>query len=167
MHYLPASLLPWPPACIQRLLPCNRCRVGPCCTSPKPTQLVRSPSRDWHEPRLAYLRQPESRARTTQGPRRSIMLSTSFNCSAVGVPRRRCSSSATRERHSARQTRAALSLMRLFVCCARKIVSQSASATRTPLRTASGASPASARSVGQEGFDALVHRVSPPYRLSA
>ena len=43
MHYLPASLLPWPPACIQRLLPCKRCRVGPCCTSPKPTQSVRSP----------------------------------------------------------------------------------------------------------------------------
>jgi hypothetical protein len=45
VHYLPASLLPWPPGCIQRLLPCKRCRVGPCCTSPKPTQSVRSPLR--------------------------------------------------------------------------------------------------------------------------
>ena len=113
MHYLPASLLPWPPGCIQRLLPCKRCRVGPCCTSPKPTQSVRSPLRDWHEARLAYLQQPESRARTIQGPRRSMTLSTSFKCSAIRVPLRRCNSSDTRARHSARQASAALPLMRL------------------------------------------------------
>jgi hypothetical protein len=35
---------------------------------------------------------------------------------------------------------------------------------RTPSRIASGFSPAN---IGQEGFNALVHRVSPPYRLSA
>jgi hypothetical protein len=44
------------------------------------------------------------------------------------VPLRRCSSSATRVRHNARQTRAAWSLMRLCVSCAREVASQSASA---------------------------------------
>jgi hypothetical protein len=86
VHDLPASLLPWPPGCIQRLLPCKRCRVGPCGTSPKPIQSVQSPLRDWHEPRLAYLQQPESRARTIQCPRRSMTLSTSFKCSASVFP---------------------------------------------------------------------------------
>jgi hypothetical protein len=42
------------------------------------------------------------------------MLSTSFKCSAIRVPLRRCNSSATRARKSARQACAALSLMRLF-----------------------------------------------------
>jgi hypothetical protein len=54
-----------------------------------------------------------------------------------------------------------LILHALAFSCARKISSQSARATRTPSRTASRSN------VGQEGFDALVHRVSPPYRLSA
>jgi hypothetical protein len=40
-------------------------------------------------------------------------VSTSFKCSPISIPRRRCSSSATRPRHSARQASAALSLMRL------------------------------------------------------
>lgn len=94
------------------------------------------------------------------------MLSTSFNCSAIRAPLRRRSSSATRAQHSARQACAALSLMRLFGSRTEKSASQSAS-----FRTASGSSPASAKNVGQEGFDALVHRVFPgipadrPWRL--
>jgi hypothetical protein len=83
------------------------------------------------------------------------------------VPLRRCSSSATRVRHNARQTRAAWSLMRLFVSCARKIASQSVSATRTPLADRVRVFARERENVGQEGFDAPVHRVSPPYRLSA
>jgi hypothetical protein len=43
----------------------------------------------------------------------AVMLSTSFKCSPISFPRRHCSSSATRPRHSARQASAALSLMRL------------------------------------------------------
>ena len=165
MHYLPASLLPWPLGCIQRLLPCKRCRVGPCCTSPKPTQSVRSPLRDWHEPRLAYLQQPESRARTTQRTCRSMMLSTSFKCSPMRVPLRRCISLATRARHSAREPLGPSS------------ASSAPAAGRSPRpwrgRPAPppgprpGLRPSSARTSARKDFDALVHRVPPPYRLSA
>jgi hypothetical protein len=50
--------------------------------------------------------------------------------------------------------------MRLFVSCARKIASQSARATRTPSDRVWGF-PRERENVGQEGFDALVHRLSP------
>jgi hypothetical protein len=50
--------------------------------------------------------------------------------------------------------------MRLFVSCARKIASHLARARRTPFAR-------ERENVAQEEFDALVHRVSPPYRLSA
>jgi hypothetical protein len=53
--------------------------------------------------------------------------------------------------------------MRLFVSRARKIASQSASATRT-LADRVRVFARERENVGQEGFNALVHRVSPPYR---
>ena len=68
---------------------------------------------------------------------------------------------------SARLTRAAWSLMGLVVCCARKIASQSARATRTPSRIASGSSPESRENAGQEGFDALREAVSGGHTASS
>jgi hypothetical protein len=56
--------------------------------------------------------------------------------------------------------------MRLFVSCARKIASQSASATRTPADRARVFARES-ENVGQEGFKALVHRASSRCRLLA
>ena len=131
MHYLPASLLPWPPGCIQRLLPCKRCGVGPCCTSPKPTQSVRSPLRDNRA--FVYLQQPESRARTTQRTCRSMTLSTSFKCSPI--PHEERLAAGEGDPH--------------------------------PLPDRVQVFPGERENVGQEGFDALVPRVSPPYRPSA
>jgi hypothetical protein len=161
VHYLPASLLPWPLGCIQRLLPCKRCRVGPCCTSPKPTQSVRSPLRDWHEPRLAYLRQPESRAGTTQGPRRSMMLSTSFKSIRCAFP---CVAAAPRprERGTARGMRE-----RPCPSCACSVPApgrspRSRRGRRAHLADRVQVFPGERENVGQEGFDALVHRAVPP-----
>jgi hypothetical protein len=50
--------------------------------------------------------------------------------------------------------------MRFFGSCSRKFASHLARARRTPFAR-------ERENVGQKGFDALVHRVSPPYRLSA
>ena len=49
--------------------------------------------------------------------------------------------------------------------CSRRIASHLARATRTPSRTASGSSPASARTSPRK--DSMRWWVSPPYRLSA
>ena len=73
---------------------------------------------------------------------RSMTLSTSFKCSPMRVPLRRCNSSATRPRHSGRAAGVSrLVLHALVFFCAWKISSQSARATRTPSRIASGFSP--------------------------
>jgi hypothetical protein len=56
--------------------------------------------------------------------------------------------------------------MRLLASCARKIGSHLARATRI-LADRVRFFARERENVGQEGFDALVHRVSPPYRLSA
>ena len=164
MHYLPASLLPWPPGCIQRLLPCKRCRVGPCCTSPKPTQSVRSPLRDWHEPRLAYLRPPESRARTTQGPRRSMMLSTSFKSIRCAFP---CVAATRRprERGTARGRRERLGPSCVCSSPAPGRSPRNQRARRAPPRGPRPGFRPRARERRPGRFDALVHRASPPYRL--
>src|ERR1700719_3308547 len=54
--------------------------------------------------------------------------------------------------------------MRLFVSCARKSVSQSVRATRTPLDRRPISFARERENVGQEGLDALVHRGSPQAR---
>ena len=57
--------------------------------------------------------------------------------------------------------------MRFFGSCSRKIASHLARATRTPSADRVRLFARERENVAQEGFDALVHRVSPPYRLSA
>jgi hypothetical protein len=51
-----------------------------------------------------------------------------------------------------------LALMRFFGSCSRKIASHLARATRTPLPDRVQVFPSERGNVGQEGFNALVHR---------
>ena len=87
----------------------------------------------------------------TCGP---MMPSTSFKCPAMCVPLHRCISSITRARHRAGAAgESSLSLMRLFLSCARKIAFQSPKETRTrvvgrSLRAKSQATEIVARSFG-------------------
>jgi len=86
---------------------------------------------------FVYLQQPESRARTTQRTCRSMTLSTSFKCSPI-----------VRLPHPEERLAAG-------------------EGDPHPLPDRVQVFPGERENVGQEGFDALVHRVSPPYRLSA
>jgi hypothetical protein len=58
-------------------------------------------------------------------------------------------------------------IARLLGSRTRKSASQLARATRTPLPDRVQVFPGERENVDQEGFNALVHRASPPYRLSA
>ena len=80
---------------------------------------------------FVYLQQPESRARTTQRTCRSMTLSTSFKCSPI-----------VRLPHPEERLAAG-------------------EGDPHPSRTASRSSPGERENVGQGGFDALVHGVSP------
>ena len=86
---------------------------------------------------FVYLQQPESRARTTQRTCRSMTLSTSFKCSPI-----------VRLPHPEERLAAG-------------------EGDPHPLPDRVQVFPGERENVGQEGFDALGPRVSPPYRLSA
>ena len=88
-------------------------------------------------PAFVYLQQPESRARTTQRTLGSMTLSTSFKCSPI-----------VRLPHPEERLAAG-------------------EGDPHPLPDRVQVFPGERQNVGQEGFDALVHRVSPPCRPSA
>ena len=85
-----------------------------------------------------------------------MMLSSSFKCSPMRVPLRRCNSSATRARHSAAGVRRLVphALLRLLQPEDRLALGEGAP---YPLRDRVRPFARERENVAQEGFDALVH----------